>query len=60
MDTPSIEALLARRVAETGPHPIALWFRDVPILGAFARAWVRAARSEGPKAQWFDLPPVVA
>lgn len=60
MDAPSIEALLSRKNHGEYAHPVARRLHTVPVLGSFARAWVRAARSDEPRAQWASLPPVAA
>lgn len=60
MQTPSIESLLARRGHEERTYPIARRLHNLPVIGAYARAWIRATRSEEPRAQWVNLPPVCA
>lgn len=60
MHTPSIEALLSRTQQNEDTHPIARRLNGMPVLGGMARAWVRATRTDTPKALWVSLPPVAA
>lgn len=60
MQTPSIESLLSRNLQNEGYPTFAKRLHDVPVLGAYIRAWVRARSADEPRAQWASLPPVVA
>ncbi|HEY0979230.1 MAG TPA: hypothetical protein VGE23_00070 [Candidatus Paceibacterota bacterium] len=60
MQTPSIESLLARRGHDEKTYPIARRLHNLPIIGVYARTWIRATRPAEPRAQWATLPPVCA
>lgn len=60
MNAPSIEAMLSRKNRDEDMYPIARRLDRLPVLGAFARAWVRATRTEEPRALWASLPPLAA
>lgn len=60
MNAPSIEATLSRKAHGETPYPIARHLDRLPVLGALARAWVRATHAAAPQTLWASLPPVSA
>ncbi|HRH55269.1 MAG TPA: hypothetical protein PK609_00155 [Candidatus Paceibacterota bacterium] len=59
MPTPSIETFLSRKYQDT-THPFARRLNQVPILGGFARAWIRTRQQTDTQSLWASLPPMAA
>lgn len=59
MKTPSIEAPLSRTTRDSLPTLVRR-LHELPVVGTYVRAWIRATRSDEPRSLWVSLPPVVA
>lgn len=58
MKTPSIESSLSRKVQETKSYPIAKRLHDLPLVGHYARRWVRFMSGAAATTRWASLPPL--